>query len=206
QVASVIGRSFHYDVISAIVPERDGLAAILDDLAERHLIVASSAKSGREYQFRHALAQEALYESLLQRTRKSLHLTVARTIESLFATRLPEFYARLAYHYSRAEDLEKAEDYLFRAGDEAVRSAASHEALEFFREASRVYLLLHGEGGDPTKKALLEKNIGIALLNQGNLTESVPHFEQALEYLGERVPRGRLGIVAHFVRDMAAVL
>jgi class 3 adenylate cyclase/tetratricopeptide (TPR) repeat protein len=206
QVASVIGRIFHHDVLSAIVEDADVLAAALDDLQKRRLIVERIVSGEREYLFQHALGQEALYESLLQRTRKDLHLSVARTIEALFASRLPEFYGRLAYHYSRAEHLEKAEDYLFRAGDEAARAAASHEALEFFREASRLYLQLHGERADPAKKALLEKNIGVALLNQGNLTESVPHFNKALEHLGERVPRGRLGITARFASDLAAVL
>jgi len=206
QVASVIGRSFQHELIAAIVDDAELLGRALADLAQRQLIVERTVGAERAYQFHHALAQEALYESLLQRTRKELHLGVARTIETLYAERLSEFYGRLAYHYSRAEDLEKAEDYVFRAGDEAVRSAASHEALEYFREASRLYLLLHGDGGDAGKKARLEKSIGIALLNQGNLSEAVPHFDTALEHLGERVPRGRVGVAYHFAGDMAAVL
>lgn len=206
QVASVIGRIFQYEVIAAIVGDADLLDRALADLEQRQLIVERGADSERAYQFDHALAQEALYQSLLQRTRKELHLGVARTIETLYADRLSDFYGRLAYHYSRAEHLEKAEDYVFRAGDEAVRSAASHEALEYFREASRLYLLLHGEGGDAGKKARLEKSIGIALLNQGNLSEAVPHFDTALEHLGERVPRSRVGVACHFAGDMATVL
>ena len=59
----------------------------------------------------------------------------------------------LAYHYSRGEELEKAEEYLFQAGEEATRAAASNEALAFFRDASRLYLQLHRDGGDPRKKA-----------------------------------------------------
>ncbi len=206
QVASVIGRIFQHELIAAIVADAALLDRALADLEQRQLIVAGSAGTERAYHFHHALAQEALYESLLQRTRKELHLGVARTIETLYADRLAEFYGRLAYHYSRAEHLEKAEDYVFRAGDEAVRSAASHEALEYFREASRLYLLLHGDGGDAAKNARLEKSIGIALLNQGNLSEAVPHFDTALAHLGERVPRRRAGIAYHFAGDMAAVL
>ena len=206
QVASVIGRIFQHELIAAIVDDTELLDRALADLEQRQLIVERGTDAERAYQFGHALAQEALYESLLQRTRKELHLSVARTIETLYADRLSDFYGRLAYHYSRAEHLEKAEDYVFRAGDEAVRSAASHEALEYFREASQLYAALHGEGGDAAKKARLEKSIGIALLNQGNLSEAVPHFDTALEHLGERVPRGRAGMACHFAGDMAAVL
>jgi tetratricopeptide (TPR) repeat protein len=158
-----------------------------------------------EYLFQHALVQETVYESILQKTRKELHLKVANAIETTFADRLADFYGVLAYHWSRAENLAKAEEYLFKAGDEAARSAASSEALAFFREASRLYLLSSGTGGDPRKKALLERNIGLALKNTGQLTESIAHFDQALEHLGERVPRHPLAIWLRFARDMAAV-
>ena len=95
-----------------------------------------------------------MYQSILQRTRKELHRRLAESIERVFADRLADFFGMLAYHYSRAEELEKAEEYLFKAGDEAARSAASSEALHHFREASRVYLLIHGDAGDPKKRVL----------------------------------------------------
>src|SRR6185503_9205183 len=145
-------------------------------------------------------------ESILQKTRKEQHLKAAQAIEALFADRLPDFYGMLAYHFSRAEHLEKAEEYLFKAGDEAARAAASSEALGFFREASKVYFLINGEGGDPKKKVLLEKSIALALLNTGELTESIAHFNKALEYLGERVPRGTLADVTRWAVDLGAVL
>ena len=47
-------------------------------------------------------------------------------------------YGMLAYHWSRAEELDKAEDYLFKAGEEAARSAASSEALQYFRDIAEL--------------------------------------------------------------------
>jgi predicted ATPase len=58
-----------------------------------------------EYLFKHALAQEAAYESILQEMRKELHLKVAESIEKVFTERLHEFYGMLAYHFSKGEDL-----------------------------------------------------------------------------------------------------
>src|SRR5262249_58210880 len=112
----------------------------------------------------------------------------------------------LAYHYSRCEELAKAEEYLFQAGEEATRAAASNEALAFFRDASRLYLQLHRDGGDPRKKAVLEQSIGLALLNKGDLTEASEHFDSALGLLGERVPRSRIGGYLHLPLDLAGVL
>src|SRR5262249_13228843 len=117
-----------------------------------------------------------------------------------------DFYGMLAYHFSRAEDPAKAEEYLFQAGAEAARAAASSEALVFFREASQIYFRLNGEGGDPRKKALLERNIALALLNTGELTESIDHFDRALEHLGEPVPRTQYAMGALFVRNIVPVL
>ena len=63
-----------------------------------------------EYLFKHALAQEAAYESILHQKRKDLHIRVGNSIEKVFKERLHEFYGMLAYHYIRGEDEEKAEE------------------------------------------------------------------------------------------------
>ncbi len=216
-VASVIGRSFFRRILTDLAGHYDELDADLDTLKERQLIFERQSRSTgaqrvrsfvaeTEYVFKHALAQETVYQSLLNKTRKELHLQVARSIEREFADRLNDFYGMLAYHYSRADSLEKAEEYLFKAGDEAARSAASSEALSYFQEASRLYLQLHGEGGDPARKGALEKNIGFALMNRGNLSQCIPHFDRALEAFGERFPQSRAGVLSHFAADFCAVL
>jgi len=59
---------------------------------------------------------------------------VAESIERIFAEKLHEFYGILAFHYSRAESLEKAEEWLIKAGEEALNSSASDEALYISRK------------------------------------------------------------------------
>ena len=56
----------------------------------------------------------------------------------MFSERLPEFYGMLAMHYSKAEDMEKAEEYMLKAGEEAMRSSGATEALSYYREALRM--------------------------------------------------------------------
>jgi tetratricopeptide (TPR) repeat protein len=215
QVAAAIGRSFQHQVIAEILSAEPNLDAILDDLMRRELIRGLPGRAGagrrtavpeRRYTFTHALVQETIYEAILQKTRQTLHRRVARAIETLYPDRLNELYGMLAYHYSRGEELEKAEEYLFQAGEEATRAAASNEALAFFRDASRLYLQLHRDGGDPQKKAALEQSIGLALLNKGDLTEAIEHFDSALGLLGEHVPRSRIGGYVRFALDLAGVL
>jgi class 3 adenylate cyclase/tetratricopeptide (TPR) repeat protein len=217
QIASVLGRSFYHRILTRIIPDDPELDQKLAYLKERQLLSQRGTHrtatvrrrtlaEETEYVFSHALLQETIYQSILQKTRRELHAQVARAIEWAFADRAADFYGMLAYHYSRAEELEKAEEYLFKAGDEAARAAASSEALAFFREASRVYLLLNGEKGDPRKKAVLEKNIALALQIKGNLTESIEHFDRAFEHLGEPVPKTTLGATWRWLSDLTAVL
>jgi class 3 adenylate cyclase/tetratricopeptide (TPR) repeat protein len=217
EVASVIGRSCYHRILAKVMEDENDIEAKLAFLTERQLLTQRRSRRTAslhrvmfseelEYTFHHALVQETIYQSMLQKNRKELHLRVAQSIESIFADRLPDFYGMLAYHYSRADSLEKAEEYLFKAGDEAVRSAASSEALTYFREASRIYFLLHGDGGDRNKKAGLERNIGLALLHTGNLIECVTYFDRCLEYLGERVPKGNFEAGVRFVANLAMVL
>ena len=221
QVASVIGRSFFYSVIAEILRRQGALDETLDSdlesLKTRQLLIerrtgwtvavgATTITVELEYVFKHALVQQTIYESLLQKTRKEFHRIVAEVIESVFAERLSDFFGMLAYHYGRAEDLKKAEDYLFKAGEEAARSAASSEALSFFQEASRLYLQIHGDGGDPEKRATLAKNLGLAFLNSGRLTECIDHFDTALRHLGQKLPASAARRYTAFAGDLAAVL
>ena len=142
-----------------------------------------------EYLFKHALAQEVAYESILPLKRKELHLEVAQSIEKVFEERLHEFYGMLAYHYCRAESLEKAEECLIKAGEEALRSAASDEALHYYEEALQLYLKKSGQDADPEKVAMLEKNIALALYNRGQHPEAIKYFDKALDYYWRKLPK-----------------
>ena len=72
----------------------------------------------------------------------------------------------LAYHYSKAGSLEKTEEYLVKAGEEALKSSASNEALHYYQEALHLYLNKYGDDAEPENIAMFEENIAIALYNR----------------------------------------
>jgi len=139
-----------------------------------------------EYLFKHALAQEAAYESILHQKRKELHLKVADSIEKVFQEKIHEFYGILAFHYTQGEDEEKTEKYLIKAGEEALISSASSEALHYFHEALNLYSKKYGDTADPEKIVMLEKNIAHAYLYKGKFTEAVEYFSKVLAFYGEK--------------------
>ncbi len=192
KVASVIGRSFFYRILFDVASEVEDIEGRLSYLTEIQLMQESRRMGEVEYLFKHALAQEAAYESLLPPKRRELHLKVAHSIEKIFNERLSEFYGMLAYHYSRAEDREKTEEYLVKAGEEALRSGASDEALHYYEEALQLYLKKSGPDADPEKVAMLQKNIALALYNRGQHQEAIKYFDKALDYYWGKLPKGRI--------------
>jgi tetratricopeptide (TPR) repeat protein len=206
QAASVIGQVFHREVLASMLEDREGLDRLFAALEESEFIVPADRSAGVEYAFKHPLIQEVTYDSMLEARRRGLHLDVARAARQRLSDAVPGYCAMLAYHYTKGGDAENADEYLFRAGDEAARAAASNEALHFFQEASALYAGLHGKRGDPARRALLEKNLAIALLNRGRLIEAVDHFDASTHLLGAPAPRGALAMGAGFAANLARVM
>ena len=92
---------------------------------------------------------------------------MADSIEKVFKGRLNEFYGMLAFHYSKGEDEDKAEEYLIKAGEEALRLSASSEALNYYQQGLKLYLERYGNDADSEKIAVFEKNIAFAFFNKG---------------------------------------
>ena len=204
--ASVIGRSFFYRILAEVASEIEDIDGRLTYLQEIQLLRERLRMGELEYLFNHALVQEVAYSSILELKRKELHLSVARSIEKIFGERLHEFWGMLAYHYSRAESLEKAEECLIKAGEESLKSSASNEALHYYQEALSIYRRLRGDSADPEKVAMLEKNIGLALFNRGHYAEAVDHFDKALNYYWGELPKNALSRAFRFLSSFTTFI
>jgi class 3 adenylate cyclase/tRNA A-37 threonylcarbamoyl transferase component Bud32/tetratricopeptide (TPR) repeat protein len=189
KVASVIGRNFFYKILMEVAKSIEEIDDRLDYLLDVQLILKRRRMEELEYLFKHALAQEATYESILLKQRRQLHLQIAKAIESVFSERIHEFYGMLTLHYGKGEDLDKAEEYLIKAGEEALKSSASSEALHYYQEALNLYLKKYGDAADMEKIAMLTKNIALAFFNKGQYVEAVGYFNETLAYHGEKLPK-----------------
>lgn len=206
KVASVIGRTFFYRIVSDVAVDVKDIDKRLGYLKETQLIRERTRMDEIEYLFKHALAQEVAYESILLHKRKELHLQVADSIESVFEERLHEFYGMLAFHYSMGEDEEKAAVYLIKAGEEALKSSASSEAINYYQEGLRLYLKKHGGDSDPVRLALLEKNIALAFFNKGQHIHALEYFDSALERWGVKSSRNKIVAAFGFLRDILSLI
>ncbi len=141
QIAAVIGRTFPYDVLTAVsdrapLTERiDNPQMHLERLAMEELVREWTRDPRLEYIFKHALTQEAAYDLLLLRRRREYHCRVGLVLEELYPQRLDELAPLIARHFWLGEDWPHAAQYAGRAGVEAERVGAWHEAADHYDRA-----------------------------------------------------------------------
>lgn len=208
KVASVIGPSFFYKILTEVVKSDVEVDGKLQYLKEVQLIQERERMGEIEYVFKHGLTQEVTYESLLLNNRKELHLKVANAIESEFKDKLHLFYGILAYHYSKGNNLVKTEEFLIKSGKEALKSSASYEALNYYQEALRLYLILHKyeNNFDPEKISMLQKNIALAFFNKGQYAEAINYIDSILDNWGISQPKRRIDKYFRYIVNLLSLV
>ena len=139
QLASVVGRSFYYRVLARIVEVVERLEGQLLTLQRAELIREAARLPELEYVFRHALSQEAAYNTILLKQRRVFHLQVADSLEALFPGRREELAGALARHFYQGRAYDKALAYYIVAGDEAFRLHAPAEASGHYARALEIF-------------------------------------------------------------------
>jgi class 3 adenylate cyclase/tetratricopeptide (TPR) repeat protein len=135
QEASVIGRSFYYQIIQQISDTKKEIHTALETLEGLDFIKSREANIDLEYIFKHALTQEVVYKGLLKTQRRNIHERIGTVIEKIFSDRLPEFYETLAHHFLKGKSTPKALDYLIKSGDKSIRKYSLDEAHDYFQKA-----------------------------------------------------------------------
>ena len=167
--ASVIGREFNRRILEHTLPDQGRVSKSLETLKTLGLIRQIRVLPEATYEFHNTLTQEVAYESLLLHQRKALHQTVGEALEELFPDRPEEQADRLAYHFSRAENWEKAVHYGRLSADRSAKLSQFAEALRAL-EDTESWLRKLPEEGD----------------RLGRLTDLLLRKERVCETLGDR--------------------
>ncbi len=130
QIGAVLGREFSFEMLNAVISQREnGLEASLSELLEAEIFYRRGIGKESVYQFKHALIQDAAYESLLKSRRQQLHLQVADVLEQQFPETNQTQPELLAHHYTEAGQPLKAIPIWLRAGQLATQKNAADEAI-----------------------------------------------------------------------------
>ena len=179
--ASVIGRSFDLNTLSALSPREHRLVEHIQNLEQVGLVQRTASSLDSEYAFRHVLMQEAAYNSILLKRRRELHLRVGEFMESNHVERLNEIAPILAHHFYAAQD-SRSLKYDTLAGEKAARLYANSEAATHFRRALEV---AQSEKVDSTQIAYLFTQLGSVLELSGRHGEALETYN-AMQAFGGR--------------------
>src|SRR6266849_855885 len=173
-LAAVAGRRFGFSLLKQILHcDESHMLLLVKELIAAQLVVEESEE---QFSFRHALTRQAVYAELLVRERKSLHRTIAETIEQLSSSSILDAHLTdLAYHFSEGEAWSKALEYGQRAGERALALYAPRAALEHFTRA--VQALSHLPDSPP---ATLYRARGQAYETLGEFELARADYQRAL--------------------------
>ncbi|MEO8561719.1 MAG: AAA family ATPase [bacterium] len=203
KVASVLGRSLERSTLESVHPGRGSLADGLRDLESAELLVAEPDDETRLV-FRHALIQETAYGLMAFAQRRPLHAAAAAYIEHAHQADLTPYYARLAYHWSRAERPEKAVRYLGEAGKQALESYANQSAIDFFTEAIKLDETLRGPLRVDPLRASWHRQLAEGSYSLIEWDQARTHYEQAIQLSGFPPPRFGLATPAQVFKHIGS--
>lgn len=136
QTGSAIGREFAYDLIAAVSTlDETRLQAALAELAGADLVLARGFPPDSTYQFKHALIQDAAYDTMLRSRRGALHGRIAESIEAAFPELAEAQPQLLARHLALAGRTDKAIEAWLKAARFSDTRGALREAETAYREA-----------------------------------------------------------------------
>jgi tetratricopeptide (TPR) repeat protein len=189
QLAATLGRQFDLEVLRKISPVgATNLAKSLNALQETGLI---STVNQASCQFKHALIQEAAYQSQTKPMRQAAHQRIAQALlmhfPDLVATQ-PELLAR---HLSACNQARQAVDYWLKAGQRAAQSSAIAEAMEHLHTGLQLLLTLPHSADRDQLEFAIRTSLGatfIATRGYGSVEAGAEYTQaaQLAETLGDR--------------------
>jgi tetratricopeptide (TPR) repeat protein len=165
QIGAAIGREFGYELIAAVAPMP---SAQLDDalarLGESGLAFRRGTPPDAIYTFKHALVQDAAYDSLLKSRRQELHGKIARVIEARFPNTKTTEPEVLAHHLTEAGHAEAAIPLWQAAGEVALKRLALTEAIAHLNRGLELVFALPRSVERDASELGLRSHLGTAWL------------------------------------------
>jgi class 3 adenylate cyclase/predicted ATPase len=136
QTASILGRTFHYDLLRMIYAGGDAeLRRGLAQLVNSEIVLPRGENHRGSFSFKHALIRDVAYHSLLRGTRRELHRRSAVALREQSPEASASMPELVAQHYMSAGVVSEAVRYWRCAGLRALKRSSNTEAIAHLRAA-----------------------------------------------------------------------
>jgi TOMM system kinase/cyclase fusion protein len=165
QLAATLGREFSYEVLQAVSPWEEGTIQWgLQQLVEAEFLYQRGVPPQATYVFKHALIQDAAYQSLLKSTRQRYHQRTAQVLEAQFPETVETQPELLAHHYTEAGLGAPAVPYWQTAGQRAAQRSAHQEAVGHLTKGMAVLQTLPDTPERTHQDLRLHVALGVSLM------------------------------------------
>lgn len=142
-IAAVIGDEFSVKLLNTMLELGKRLKDDLLVLTQKGIVqpmqtTKRTPTSEEEYTFGHSLMKEAIYQSLLRKTRKEYHRQIGFAVEQVYAHDLSEYYDALANHFLIADEKDKTVQYLEKAADRKKELYVNEEAIDLYHKTIKL--------------------------------------------------------------------
>ncbi len=176
RAAAVLGRDFTRPLLEAMGLERYELSRLLPTLTTLGIVQRVRVVPEHCFRFSHVLIHDVAYDTLLPQQLAALHQRAARAIAAVYAGRLDEHAARLAWHFRNCEEWLDAARYGRLGAQRSVALGEHVDALEILRAVEE--WLSHA----PEEKAR-EEMLANVLLDQERICETLGYQDRQGEIL-----------------------
>jgi predicted ATPase len=165
QVGATLGREFSYELLQAVaLVDEARLQQALGKLVEAEILYQRGLGPQARYLFKHALIQDAAYQSLLKSTRQQYHLQIAQALEDRFPETREIQPELLAHHYTEAGLIAQAIPYWQQAGQRAIGRSAHVEAIAHLTRGLELLTTLPDTPERIPQELLLQITLGVSLI------------------------------------------
>jgi len=164
QLGATLGREFSYALLQAISPwDEETLRRGLQQLVDAEFLYQQGLPPQATYLFKHALIQEAAYQSLLRSTRQQYHQRIVQVLEARFPEICETQPELLAHHSTEAGLHEQAIGYWQKAGHQAIERSANLEAIGHLTAGLEVLKTLPDTPERMHQELMLHTALGVPL-------------------------------------------
>ncbi|MBW6515166.1 MAG: tetratricopeptide repeat protein [Candidatus Cloacimonetes bacterium] len=184
QIASILGNEFSVELLCKIVASvakqgndlNESLIKEYVELGEKEYIW--HVLSDNKYAFNHALLRDVIYQMLLKKEQKILNLLAAKILNDIYPGD-QSISEKIAEHYEKANEREKAILYYTKAGYYEKEQYNIETSLENYHKALR--LLKKVRKLDEIDESEILNSIGSVFFLKDNHDDALTYYKRALD-------------------------